>query len=236
MQPGTDACRSFFQSLSDTFGGVIPPHREGHFTALPSPWVAPTSWPKLAPYQLGRAKSRSPMGWGDPHTLEKIMGNSNKVSSLLAYLYTLTVFTSSMPPKRPNTRPARRASKMGCPSAQSSSRAQKKPAEAATAAVDDDHLQAAVKAALEGILPRIIHKVSTFKRKQVSQTRARSYTQSRGQAAHSSLAEADRPTALGMEAGDADPILPSSLAGRRPPPAQGAHDSMVGAQAQGVSP
>ncbi len=37
-----------------------------------------------------------------------------------------------------------------------------KPAEATTAAVDDDHLQAAVKAALEGFLPRIIHKVSNL--------------------------------------------------------------------------
>ncbi len=36
------------------------------------------------------------------------------------------------------------------------------PDEMATALVDDDHLQSAIDTAIEGILPRIVHKVSTL--------------------------------------------------------------------------
>ncbi len=67
-------------------------------------------------------------------------------------------------------------------------------------------------------------------------SRTRLHTKSGGQVAHSSLAEAERPLAWEVEAQDPDPTFPSSLAGRKAPTAQVAHDSMVGSQGQGLSP
>ncbi len=72
------------------------------------------------------------------------------------------VFTSSMPPERPNTRPGRKASKRGRPTADPSSQALRTPAEMSTAPIVDDRLQSAIDATIEGILPRIVHKVSTL--------------------------------------------------------------------------
>ncbi len=56
----------------------------------------------------------------------------------------------------------RKASKKGGPTTQSSSQSQKTPAEMATALVYDERLQSAIEAAIKGILPRIVHKVSTL--------------------------------------------------------------------------
>ncbi len=106
--------------------------------------------------------------------------------------------------------------------------------ETTTAPIVDDHLLSAIDAAIEGILQRIIHKVSTLLggegiSKEVT-------TRSGGQIAHSSLAEADSLLDWGVETQDPDLTFLSSLVGRRVPPAQVAHDSMVGAQDQGLSP
>ncbi len=67
-----------------------------------------------------------------------------------------------MPAKRPNTRPVRKTSKRGHPTVQQSSQSQRMPAGTATGPVDDDRLQSAIDAAIEGILPRIVCKVSTL--------------------------------------------------------------------------
>ncbi len=71
-----------------------------------------------------------------------------------SFLHMLTMFSSSMPAKRPNTRPAKKASKRGHPTAQLNSHTQETPAEMATALVDDDCFQSAINATIEGILPR----------------------------------------------------------------------------------
>ncbi len=135
--------------------------------------------------------------------------------------------------RRPNTQPGWKASKRGRPRAVPSSHAQKTPAEMTTALIVDDGLQSAIDSAIDGILSRIVHMVSTLLggegiSKEVT-------NRSGGQTAHSSLAEVDRPLEWGVETQDPDLTFLSSLAGRTVPTAQVAHDSMVGAQGQGFS-